>query len=219
MRLTALSPNDPRIARPLFSLYEAAGYLDMPYSTLRSWAKPDSGTPLITLRDGRLPFIGFAEAFVLKAAKAAGVPASRIRPNVEAIQRDELFSGIDHALANQRIWTDGAELLLQRDDDSDLEVPRNRQKQMSATVKDQLRLLTYADDGFARRIQLPNYGRAVVTVDPLVASGRPLLADSGARVKDLVDRYRSGDPEKEIAEAFHVSRAELADVIRHAAAA
>src|SRR3954453_10319616 len=119
--MKSISPSDPRIAWPLFTVSEAADYLDMPVSTLASWVHAEvQGTRLVTTlpHEGHqpsIPFIGFAEAFVLSAAKKAGVPAHRIRPNVAAIR--EQFASIDHALASKRIYTDGAELLVRRDED------------------------------------------------------------------------------------------------------
>jgi hypothetical protein len=45
----ALEPDDPRVARPVFTLREAAGYLAVPTSTLHAWARPaGGGAPLIT---------------------------------------------------------------------------------------------------------------------------------------------------------------------------
>lgn len=209
--------DDPRITWPLFTLAEAAGYLNMPPSTLASWVRAEAGgkhlvTSLpFTGHQPRLPFIGFAEAFVLQAARHAGVPAHRIRPNVEAIR--EQFPSIDHALASRRIYTDGAELLVMDEgEDADVaEVPRLHQRQMTQTVKDQLRLIDYGQDGFARRLTLPKYDSVEVRVDPLLASGRPLL--QGVRIKDLTDRFSSGDRKEEIAEAFGISVQQVSAVV------
>lgn len=203
-----LDRRDPRLSVPLFTVSEAASHLGMPTSTLTSWVHEEiAGRPLVTTLDHRgrqpsIPFIGFAEAFVLQAAKRAGVPSRRIRPNVEAIRNE--FPSIDHALASKRVYTDGAELLVMRDEDVSgaTEVPRLKQRQLTETVRNQLRLITYGEDGFARRLTLPKYGDLGVLVDPLIATGRPLIG--GARVKDIVDRHSSGDTEQEISEAFGV---------------
>ena len=208
-----LAASDPR-ARPLYTLREAAGYLGVPVTTLHSWGRPSAGRPLFTIfvahgRQPSIPFIGLAEAFVVAAAKRAGVPDHRIRPNVEEINRE---LGIAHALAHKRVFTDGAELLVRLDNGSDLEVPRLKQQQLTATVKNQLRLITYADDGMARRLVLPKYGELLgVSIDPLVASGRPLLR--GARVKDLLDRSQGGDSKEEIAAAFGLTIASVQAIV------
>ncbi len=55
-----------------------------------------------------MPFIGFAEAYVLSVFRRAGVPMQRIRPAVEVLSSG---IGVDHALASRRLYTDGAEVL------------------------------------------------------------------------------------------------------------
>jgi uncharacterized protein (DUF433 family) len=210
-----LSKQDPRLARPLFSLREAARFLSVPLSTLHHWAHPSRDEPLITTikLDGSratVPFIGFAEAFVLQAARAAGVPKHRIASNVKTLKRQ--YPSIDHLLAAERVFTDGAEILVRVDgDESELEVPRTQQRQLTTSVRNQLRLIQYAEDGYARRLVLPKYQGVAVVVDPLVAAGRPLI--QGARVKDLIDRRQSGDTEAEIANAFGLEVREVEAVL------
>lgn len=66
---------------PLYTIAEAAQYVGLPYSTLQSWVGPGRDRePLVTslARQGyeaSIPFIGLAEAFVLQAARTAGVHA------------------------------------------------------------------------------------------------------------------------------------------------
>lgn len=216
MEQTTLRESDPRRSRPLFTLGEAAGYLDIAASTLYEWARHSGRTtPLITVfapagRQPTLPFIGFAEAFVLQAARRAGVPARRIRSNVRELRA--AYPSIDYLLASKRVYTDGAEILVRvEESDTDLEVPRLGQRQLTQTVREQLRSITYAQDGYARRLRLPRFGQVPVIVDPLVASGRPLI--HGARVKDLIDRHRGGDPEEEIAEAFGIPLEDVRELV------
>jgi hypothetical protein len=135
-----LSPDDPRVARPIFTLREAAGYLGVPKSTVHQWARPSAGkSPLIAVfprhgREATVPFLGFAEAYVLSTFRKAGLPLQRIRPAVEVLSRE---IGIDHALASERLYTDGAEVLFdyasERRDDELLELvaPRTGQYQFS----------------------------------------------------------------------------------------
>lgn len=218
-----LSPDDPRLDRPIFTLREAAGYLGVPKSTVHEWARPGGGrSPLITVfprhgRDATVPFVGFAEAYVLSAFRKAGVPLQRIRPAVDVLSRE---IGLEHALASRQLYTDGAEVLFdyatQRSDDELLELvaPRTGQYQFSELIRDYLQRITYGDDGWASHVQLPIYGRAAVVVDPEVAFGLPILTDGGARVEDLVDRFLAGDTITDISEDFAVPIAHVEDVIR-----
>jgi uncharacterized protein (DUF433 family) len=213
---------DARVSRAIFTLREAAGYLGVPKSTIHDWARPASGKPLITVfpRHGAqatVPFIGFAEAYVLAAFRRAGVPLQRIRPAVAALSRN---IGLEHALASERLYTDGAEVLYdyanERDEDDllDLVVVRTGQHQFSEVVRDYLRRITYGTDGWARRVRLPSYQRAEVVVDPSIAFGLPLVVHGGARVEDLVDRFVAGDSVADIAYDFDVPPEEVEDVIR-----
>ncbi len=214
--------DDPRLSRAIFTLREAAGHLDVPKSTIHAWTRPATGEPLITVFPRRgaqatVPFIGFAEAYVLAAFRRAGVPLQRIRPAVDALAQN---IGLEHALASKRLYTDGAEVLYDyaaerhEDDLLELVVVRTGQHQFSELVRDYLKRITYASDGWASRVRLPSYQRAEVVVDPRVAFGLPLVVRGGARVEDLVDRFVAGDTLADIAFDFDVPPEEVEDVIR-----
>jgi uncharacterized protein (DUF433 family) len=213
---------DARLSRAIFTLREAAGYLDVPKSTIHAWARPPAGKPLITVFPRRgaqatVPFIGFAEAYVLAVFRRAGVPLQRIRPAVEALSRN---IGLEHALASKRLYTDGAEVLYDyankrnEGDLLELVVVRTGQHQFSEIVRDYLKRITYGSDGWATRVRLPSYQRAEVVVDPTMAFGLPLVVHGGARVEDLVDRFVAGDSVADIAYDFDVPPEEVEDVIR-----
>jgi uncharacterized protein (DUF433 family) len=217
--------NDPRMARGIFTLRETASYLGVPKSTIHDWARPAGASrPLITCFPRRgtqatVPFIGFAEAYVLSAFRRAGVPLQRIRPAVDALSTT---IGIEHALASKRLYTDGAEVLFdyatERDEHDLLElvVVRTGQHQFSEVVRDYLKRITYGNDGWASRLRLPSYQRAEVVVDPKIAFGLPLVVHGGARVEDLVGRFNAGDSLADIADDFGVPADEVEDVIRGA---
>jgi uncharacterized protein (DUF433 family) len=217
---TPLAAGDRRTTVPLFTLRECATYLHTPLSTLHGWAQPRNEVPLITTlassgRQATIPFVGFAEAFVLGALRKAGVPMQRIRPAVKKLS-DEI--GLDHALASERVYTDGAELIFDyassTDDERLLTVVRTGQEHFADVIRDYLKPIMYGNDGWAARVRLPAYARAEVTVDPTEAFGQPLLVHGGARVEDLVDRFRAGDGFAEIATDFDVPSDEVEDVIR-----
>ncbi len=207
----------------MFTLRETAAYLGVPKSTVHWWARAqDRHRPLITCfpakgRQATVPFIGFAEAFVLSSFRRAGVPLQRIRPAVEVLEKE---IGVEHALASKRLYTDGAEVLFDYANKSgerqmmDLTVVRTQQRQFTGVVKDYLKRIHYGGDGWADSVRLPTYEHAEVVVDPRVAFGLPLVVHGGARVEDLVDRFQAGDSVGEIAADFGVPSAEVEDVIR-----
>ncbi len=215
-----LGRDDPRLSVPLFTLRESAAYLGTPVSTLHAWAHPKDGAPLVTVfpsagRGATVPFVGFAEAFVLGALRSAGVPMQRIRP---AVTKLSAGIGLDHALASRRVYTDGAELIFDyaahSDDEALLTVVRTGQQQFAGIVRGYLKRIAYGGDGWAERLQLPAYARAKVTVGPRHAFGQPVVVHGGARVEDLVDRFQAGDSFAETADDFGVPTEEVEDVIR-----
>jgi uncharacterized protein (DUF433 family) len=222
-RTARLGADDPRIVRAIFTLGETAAYLGIPKSTVHWWGRPPSAKhPLITCfpphgRQATVPFIGFAEAFVLSSFRRAGVPLQRIRPAVEVLAKE---IGVEHALASKRLYTDGAEVLFDyatkhgEREVMDLVVVRTQQRQFSEVVKGYLKRIHYGGDGWADAVQLPTYENAEVVVDPRVAFGLPLVVRGGARVEDLVDRFQAGDSVADIAADFSVPPDQVEDVIR-----
>ena len=217
-----IAEEDARVSRAIFTLGEAAGYLGIPKSTLQRWARGGDEEPLITTFDVRgheatVPFIGFAEAYVLSAFRKAGVPMQRIRPAIEALTST---IGVDHALASQKLYTDGAEVLFdyatkeQEDELLELTVVRTGQRQFTSVMKDYLKRIKYGSDGWAEQVRLPIYEHVEVVVDPDRAFGLPIVVQGGARVEDLVDRFQAGDSIADIADDFGVKPAEVEDVIR-----
>lgn len=220
----SLSPADVRTAQPLFTLAEASRYLGVHGETLRYWSRSDGGAPLITTLDqprghASVPFVGFAEAFVLAAFRRAGVPLQRIRPAVD-ILRERI--GSDHALASRNLYTDGAEVLYRYAADHDdpalleLTVVRTGQRQFSELVRAYLQRITYGADDYAESVRLPAFGPVDVVVDPRRAFGQPFLARGGARVEDVVDRFYAGDSIAAIADDFAIEPADIEAVLRGA---
>jgi uncharacterized protein (DUF433 family) len=217
-KVRELPEDDPRVGVGLYTTSEAARYLGMPVSTLQAWiSSRDGNAALVTTvprkgYEAGIPFIGFAEAFVLQVARRAGAPRNRIRPGVEAVKAE---LGLAHALASRLLYTDGAELLVQyRTEDENLEVARTHQQQLTSTVRSQLRLITYAGDGYAERLQLPSFGPAEVLVDPAVAFGYPVIKGAGARVKDVLDRFWAGEGLRTIAYDFDLSDEAVEAIVR-----
>ena len=75
--------------------------------------------------------------------------------------------GIEHALANRRLYSDGAEVLFDFSQQSDemagvvtaaneLVVLRNGQRVFSEIIGDYLLRIEYGDDGYARLVYLPD---------------------------------------------------------------
>jgi uncharacterized protein (DUF433 family)/transposase-like protein len=225
---------DRRYSVPLYSAAEAARYLDVPPSTFRVWVhgyRPaggegtrTAGSPIVTSlppKNGAIiPFVGFAEAFVLTALRRAGVPLQRIRPALDYLQRE---LGLRHALASRRLFTDGAEVLYDYAERQagtaearalDLVVVRSGQGVFTEVVQNYLRRIEFADDDLARLIHLPQYRGADVLVDPERSFGAPIFARGGNRIEDVIATFKAGEDLDTLVEEFGVPRQELLDVLR-----
>ncbi|GIH27136.1 putative antitoxin VapB45 [Acrocarpospora phusangensis] len=222
-----------RFTTPLYGIAEAAGYLAIPASTFTTWAfgyqrrQRDGRTvhakPVITAaraerpHEASVPFIGLAEGYALAAFRQAGVPLQRIRPSIDALQRE---LGLEHALASRRLFTDGAEVLYDyaehAGDESarELVVVRNNQRVFAEVVESYLRRVDFAPDGYAKVIALPQYRVAEITVDAEHGFGRPRFARGGAKLEDVIDLFQAGEPVDVVAEEYGLTREEIEDVLR-----
>lgn len=230
---------DERLERlfsvPLYSLADAARHIDVSRSTFDTWVRgykrlrdnraDTEGAPIVTSVDAprghpRIPFVGLAEGFVLGAFRAAGVPLQRIRPAIDALQAE---FGLEHVLASQKLYTDGAEVLYdfaRGEGDSpearaamELVAPRSGQRVFAPVVSKYLQRITF-EDGYAGVLQLPQYGHANVVVDPRRSFGSPIFASGAARVEVVLGRFKNGEPVEELTEEFGIPTDELYDAIR-----
>jgi len=230
--------DDPHYTTPLYHKTEAAHIVAVPSQTFRDWAvgyayKRLDGSQVVsapivtTLEAARpqgasVPFVGLAEAYIVAAFKKAGVPMRRIRPAVLWLQ-DHI--GLRQALASQLLQTDGAEVLWdfgrRSEDPADqdlvdgLVVVRSGQQVFRPVVRDYLTMVTY-EDGWTRRIQLPQYGETEVVVDPWLNGGQPTVSRRGVRVADVVSRLSVDEPPEDVAGDYGLTVPEV-EAIRRAA--
>ncbi|TDQ02459.1 MULTISPECIES: DUF433 domain-containing protein [unclassified Leifsonia] len=220
---------DERSLVPLYTQGEASRILGLPQSTFNHWAsgyKTLSGNrmpPFITVeRPGRgftVPFIGLAEAWIVRAFTKAGVPVVRIRPALEQLRTQ---IGVEHALASDRLKTDGAEILWdlrQKNaafDDNRLVVVRNGQAAFGEIVREHLKLVEYRD-GFIGQVRIPRASGAGWTIDPHINFGQPTLSEYGVRVDDVLDRLAAGETIQDVAHDYDIPAATVENLVLAAA--
>lgn len=224
--MTSRNHQDSRFTVPLYSVPDAARYLTLAESTLKTWVDGRAGRPtsepvVTSVGSGgkyaaqRIPFIGLAEAYVLKAIRRAGVPLQRIRPSLDALKA-ELGP---HALASDRLFTDGAEVLWdlgsrapagapEQISAMKLVVPRSGQFVLNEVVEAYLQRIAFSD-GYARLIRLQDYGDAGVVLDPTRGYGRPIFDRAGVTVDNVFGAIRAGDSIEDTAEDYGIEPEEL----------
>jgi uncharacterized protein (DUF433 family) len=163
---------------------------------------------LTSVGDARLtiPFVGLAEGMVLAAFRETGLPLQRIRPALERLERE---MGVEHALASQHLYTDGAELLFDYAEargDKQLRlltVVRSGQRVFHDVIRDYLTRIEY-DGGWALRLALPITKEKLLVADPERAFGQPIFIHGGARLVDVIGRIEAGEDPEAVAEDYGV---------------
>jgi uncharacterized protein (DUF433 family) len=228
-----IQPDDIRFEVPLYTVAEAARFLDVPASTFSTWAKgyvrkppgrlevtgaaivssvsADPGYPTI-------PFVGLAEGMVLAAFRRAGVSLQQIRRAVSVLTNE---MRLDHALASERLYTDGAVILFDYAETEDehlagLTEVVSRQKVFAPVVVEYLKRISYAPDGWAQRLTSPATERAVILADPRRVFGRPIFARGAAPVESVIGRWKAGESIAHVAEDFGVPAGDIEDYLRAA---
>ena len=232
--MTHTDTQDLRFAAPLYTLAEASRFLGVPTSTFGTWAKgyvrrpsgrpPVHGDRIVTSVDAArnfpsIPFIGLAEGMVLAAFRRGGVSLQHIRKAVSILDGE---IGIEHALASQRVYTDGAVILFDyADAQQDAELAGlteviSRQRVFAAVVREYLQRIEYGKDGWAEQLVSPTTRDRIVVVDPRRAFGQPIFVHGAAPVESVVSRWKAGEPLAHVARDFGVPPADVEDYLRAA---
>lgn len=224
--------DDTRFEIPLYTVAEAARFLGVPASTVGTWAKgyvrrppgrhEVKAGPILTALSTRpgeatIPFIGLGEGMVIAAFRSAGVSMQHLRKAVAILGKE---IGIEHALASERLYTDGARVLFDyaaHEDDNELAnltVVVSQQRVFAPVVKEYLRRITYGPDGWATKIVSPATQKRVVIADPSRGFGQPMFLHGAVRVEDVLDRWRAGERLGDVAADFGVPAEDVEDYLR-----
>jgi uncharacterized protein (DUF433 family) len=161
--------------------------------------------------------MGLTESLVVAAIRRSGLPMQRIRPAVRILKKE---LGLEFALASNRLYHDGAEIMFDyanRYDDEELgtlTVVRSGQTVFRETITDYLKRIQFDGDTWARRLYLPITSGAVLEVNPERGFGTPLFVHGGAPVDSVLARLRAGESAKAVARDFEVPLAEVREVER-----
>ncbi len=220
---------------PLYTQAEASRFLGLSESTFRNWSRgyhsvirgrEVTGMPVITAvgklgqRGPVIPFIGLAEGYALAAIRRTGVPLQRIRPALERLNTE---MGVEHALASEKLFTDGAEVLFdyagkaggdEADAVRELVVVRHGQRVFPEVVSGYLQRIVFGADGFATALPLPGFEHAHLVADVRRSFGQPIFAHGGARLEDALSLFRSGEELAVVAEEYGIPYLELEDAVR-----
>ncbi len=202
--------------RPLYTLREAARYLDVPEATLRTWvrgrdypvqggSKREWSPPLIQTPEGGplLSFYNLVEANVLAALRREHrISMQRVRQAVETAKN--LLGAERPLLLDLRAGL--GEVFVERGREL-LSLTRSGQVALREILESFLKRVERDEKGLPVRFR-PPVGEKVhaewVALDPLVAFGAPAVERVETRV--LAFRYDAGEELEEIAEDYGLSR-------------
>jgi uncharacterized protein (DUF433 family) len=207
---------DPREA-PVYSIREAAHYLRMPASTLRTWVRgrryPTTDGerdwhPIVdrtTAIHERLSFLDLVQASVLASIRREHkVDVPRIRRAISYVKKE---LGVERPLVEQNFETDGASLFVKSFGHL-INASDEGQLAMEQLLRASLQRIDRDERGIAERFYpwhvAPTEERRIIVIDPKRLFGRPAVANTRIPVDVLVDRNKSGDSEELLAADYEI---------------
>jgi len=211
---------------PIYSVFEAAHYLRIPENTIRSWI---SGRDYHTNRGRRhappvvppadpargLSFINLLELHVLGAIRREHhVEMKHVRAAIDYLKKE---FGTAHPLVDQEMDTNGKHLFVRRYG-SLINASRQGQGAMEVILDAHLKRIERDERGLAVRLfpftRKTTDAPRIVSIDPLVAFGRPVLKGSRIPTSDIADRFKAGESPADLAKDYGRSQADILEAIR-----
>ncbi|MFB6723681.1 DUF433 domain-containing protein [Kribbella sp. NPDC056345] len=206
---------DPRFDRPLYTRAEVALHLGLPATTLGDWLRSGAlaagsggrGEPTIT-------FAGLVETHMLRQLRRTGLSLQAIGEAAVALRSR---AGRQYPLAWSGLAHDGRDLLIEiaaEGREAGWERIRDSQGGLPGVLRRGSAAIGWSEDGYAATLRLVIYHDIDVIVDPSQSRGQPVIAGSGLRVEDVLDRIRTGASYREIATKFDLEDFEVEALVR-----
>lgn len=235
-RLEQLYSGPQVLEIPLYGIFEASRYLQIPENTLRSWVSGRTyplrsganrrSEPVIALADpagSRLSFNNLTEAHVLDALRRQyEVELPQIRRAVRYLS--EHFRN-PHPLVHHEMLTDGRHLFVEAAGIEDvINASKHGQLAMRDLIALHLQRVEWDRDGFVARLYPFTRSRPipvdassqprVVTMDPRVEFGRPVLSVSAVPTAVIADRYKAGESIADLADDYGEDPLNIEEAVR-----
>lgn len=220
---------DPR-GVPSYATWEAARYLRMPLRTIQNWSfgfGSYGGKPLIRIADPEkhlLSFWNVAELHVLGALRRYHqIPPTKLRRVIRYLE--DTFDSA-HPLLTEKMLTDGVSVFVEQAQGL-INASKDGQMAMRQVIEAHLQRIDQDVDGLAIRLfpfvrhspetassaNILLHEPKIISLDPRVRFGRPVIAGTSIPTAEIAERFRAGDsfaaladeygrPEKEIEEAI-----------------
>jgi len=221
------SGKDPRDI-PVYSIPDAARFLRISASTIRSWTigyeyplKDGSNffTPLINIPKRHpylLSFTNLIEVHILRAIRQNHqIQLNKVRAALDYV--DQEFK-VSHPLAREEFRTDGVDLFIKKYG-ALINASQPRQLDFKNELYNHLDRIEADDSGLA--IKLYPFTRSyeknnpkIVVIDPRIAFGRLTIANTGIPTSILKERYQAGDSIEKLADDYNCDPLIIQEAIR-----
>jgi uncharacterized protein (DUF433 family) len=225
--------SDPHLeirALPNYTILEAAHYLSISVSTMKSWVVGRDYPSQIGLRRFSalippaqkrptilLSFVNIVEAHVLHAIRHHHhVKLPKVRRALGFVGQR---MGVPHPLTNQEFKTDGVDLFIEHLGDMVI-ASEGGQKAIREAFEAHLSRVHYDEKKVAEKLFLftrpghemsqPRY----VVMDPMISFGRPVINGSGVPTSAIYERYLAGDEPEHLAKDYRRDLPEIYEAIR-----
>ena len=221
---------DPR-GLPAYTSSEAARYVRLPLRTVQNWSfgfRADGAAPLIHIADRQrhlLSFWNVAELHVLGAL--------RRHHRISAVKLRNVIGYLEHTfesrhpLLTERMLTDGGSVFVEHAG-ALINATESGQLAMRQLIEAHLQRIEQDVDGLAIRLfpfvrhdpDTPRPAEALtnepklISLDPRVRFGRPVIAGTSIPTEEVAERFRAGDSLDQLAEEYGRPPQEIEEAIR-----
>ena len=221
---------DPRDL-PAYTSSEAARYVRLPLRTVQNWSfgfHTYGGDPLIHIADHErhlLSWWNVAELHVLGALRQYHrISPTKLRIVVRYLE--ETFESL-HPLLTESMLTDGVSVFVERAG-ALINATKSGQLAMRQLMEAHLKRIDQDVDGLAIRLfpfvrhdphtpRPPDMLAAeprIISLDPRVRFGRPVIVGTSIPTEEVAERFRAGDSLEQLAEEYGRPPQEIEEAIR-----
>ena len=222
--------HDPR-GLPSYTSREAARYVRLPLRTVQNWAfgfRTYGGESLLPVADPErhlLSFWNVAELHVLGALRRYHrISPKKLRVVIRYLE--ETFKS-RHPLLTAQMLTDGVSVFVERTGKL-INATKSGQLAMRELMEAHLQRIDQDVDGLAIRLfpfvrhdphtarsleMLPDEPK-IISLDPRVRFGRPVIVGTSIPTEEVAERFRAGDTCRQLADEYGQSSHQIEEAIR-----
>lgn len=211
---------------PRYSFREAARYLSLPESTIRSWFLGTTWGSQPYLRYFRpilapaapdsLSFFDIASAHILVAFKKNRIRNKDIRGIVQSLESE--YPDDRYPLLGRNFWMFGRSLIIKRAGRR-LDLSRSRQLGLRAVMDKFLSRLELDESKMPLRfspiLDSAKRARTFIVIDPGLSVGRPVIKGTGIAAEIISKRRASGDSISMLKKDYRLSRRAIEEAIKY----